>query len=97
MNPGRELDYLVAEKVMGWRLLNKNSGMNNDLALVVTPGWYGPGQSLVMEKFEPSTDIQAAWQVVEKLRSSRPEYVLLLARNFARGKLPMHYYLWRLS
>lgn len=46
MNPGPELDALVAEKVMGWR---------DDVALL--PPSY-------------STDIKAAWEVVEKMGSN---------------------------
>ena len=42
MKPGRELDAMVSEKVMGCKWID---------------GWH------------PSTDIQAAWHVVEKLGS----------------------------
>lgn len=56
---GRELDALVAEKVMGWRRLPD------------TPEWgvppdYTTGGALGWRPY--STDIAAAWEVVEKLR-----------------------------
>ena len=63
MNAGRELDALIAEKVMGWRKAG---------TLWITP----TGQQLVeyhhewMPEATPprySTSIGAAWQVVEKL------------------------------
>ena len=43
MKPGRELDALVVEKVMGWKWLSGNP-------------------------WAPSTDIAAAWEVLEKMR-----------------------------
>jgi hypothetical protein len=59
--PGRELDALVAEMVMGWS--------------PVSGGWRtSTGQIRTWESvsgvpgFKPSTDIVAAWQVVERLR-----------------------------
>ncbi|MGM7720544.1 BC1872 family protein [Metabacillus sp. Hm71] len=52
----REVDYLIATKVMGWE--------DND-----TP-FYGVNGERVASKefFNPSDNIQDAWKVVEKLR-----------------------------
>lgn len=54
MKPGREMDALIAEKVMGWSQ---------------TPeGFYemdSVGRMTILPKF--STDIAAAWEVVEEL------------------------------
>lgn len=63
MEPGRELDSLVAEKVMG-------SELHWD-------GEEGQSYRIVEEKafeeflkpFNPSTDIAAAWEVAEKFHS----------------------------
>jgi hypothetical protein len=55
MNAGRELDALVAEKVMGWK---------------VRPDRY-PVDATGQSQFrvpEYSTDIAAAWRVVEQMR-----------------------------
>jgi len=74
MKPGRELDALVAEKAMGWKLQCYESGVyatepgqyddasKND-------GWLWEGDEVSREAYEfnPSTDISAAWEVVEKL------------------------------
>lgn len=62
MNPGRELDALVAEKVMGWRKRETPPGGHiwidkDNLA-------YVPGE---LPRY--STDIAAAWEVVEKLNN----------------------------
>lgn len=64
MNPGRDLDALVAEKVMGWSELKTG--------LIVETGWdlygkdsTGDGDFLVPEY---STDIAAAWDITEKMR-----------------------------
>jgi hypothetical protein len=58
MPAGRELDALVAEKVMGWTDINGNAaavgcGLNHNKLWTRVPDY--------------STDIAAAWQVVEKL------------------------------
>ena len=71
---GVELDKLIAEKVMGWRLgaphyvhgpLMHGGSMQR--------AWEGPGlpradgSSPFSRGFKPSTDISAAWEIVEKL------------------------------
>ena len=56
MEAGPEMDALVAERVMGWTAERK-------------PGlphlWLPPGHFI--SGWSPSTDISAAWQVVEKM------------------------------
>ena len=62
MKPGRELDALVATKVMGWK-------SKDDI-------WMLPdGGGVYKREWSPSTDIKAAWEVVEKviLDSKCPE------------------------
>lgn len=57
MKPGRELDALVAEKVMGY------PGDGNV--------WYVTGDYANPDSIpEYSTDIAAAWEVVEKMKHS---------------------------
>ncbi|MDP4158201.1 MAG: hypothetical protein Q8911_00355 [Bacillota bacterium] len=55
MEPGRELDALVAEKVMEWELWNNQ--------------WSDKEKNLIApsDLWSPSTDISAAWEVVKKL------------------------------
>lgn len=62
MKPGRELDALIAEKVMGWTRLEHSAPD----ALV--PAGADPSQRINLT-FVPrySTDISSAWEVVEKL------------------------------
>ena len=60
MNPGPELDALVAEKVMGWRMDD-----NKHLNLAWDPK-RSPNDGLRCIP-DYSTDIAAAWEVVEKL------------------------------
>jgi hypothetical protein len=69
MKPGRELDTLVAEKVMGWipkkrwpDLLVWENIEGEDRAADEATERYS-----VYEGFRPSTDISDAWEVVEKL------------------------------
>lgn len=62
---GRELDVLVAEKVMGWRC---TIGETSHKGRVIA--WPFPDRSGI--EFEPSTDIAAAWLVVEHIRGWKP-------------------------
>ena len=67
MNAGRELDALVAEHVMGWSLNSNNFGH-------VPRGW-PPEMTPLDTNYDPvdvpaySTDIAAAWEVVEKMNA----------------------------
>ena len=78
MKPGRELDALVAEKVMGWKpLLGPSKEMDEGFkeryweyarnhALRLTPeSSFLPGLEHPVPPY--STDIGAVWEVVEKL------------------------------
>lgn len=60
MAAGRELDALVAERVMGWTVNRRDGGH-----------WQverRPGQWNCLHNWEASLDIAAAWQVVEHIR-----------------------------
>ena len=59
MEAGPELDALVAEHVMGWEWRN------------LSCGWLGVGTNefIPSETWAPSTDMAAAWMVLEVLRN----------------------------
>lgn len=57
MKPGRELDALIAEKVMRWNREHDECGL--------PPGVYGSDNIQPFPHY--STDISAAWEVVEKI------------------------------
>lgn len=62
MEAGRELDALVAEKVMGWTYQESSF-------LGVSKFWrIGPKGVIEIEEWRPSTKIASAWAVVEKLK-----------------------------
>ncbi|WP_199614694.1 BC1872 family protein [Paenibacillus alkalitolerans] len=67
MKPGRELNTLIAEKVMGWKIQSYD-----DLPDVTPePDWVSENVVFCsMSEWEPSTDISAAWEVLEKSRKS---------------------------
>ena len=66
MRAGRELDALVAEKVMGM-VDNRPSGRSGEMWGIMD--WYAPGEPVWVGDFPLySTDISAAWEVVEKMR-----------------------------
>jgi hypothetical protein len=60
MKAGRELNELVAEKVMGWRYVTFPDG-----AMPHVKHWHGPNDECLLPDFSGS--INAAWQLVEKL------------------------------
>lgn len=65
MKPGWELDALVAEKVMGWKLKNKP-----DVWVDAGGEYHVVGSThyrMRHDFFNPSTDISAAWRVVDKI------------------------------
>lgn len=64
MEPGRELDGLVASTVMGWHIVEGH--MTGRLF------WHDANNHShgVIYDFNPSTDISAAWEVVEKMRET---------------------------
>lgn len=89
MPAGREMDALVAEKVMGWTPSLSSQGimwLNKD-------GEYERGE----HTFHPSTDIAAAWEVVERLEAigvllwklgredHMPNWYVSVGRNFQPG------------
>ncbi len=65
MQPGRELDALVAEKVMG--ITREQMDRYKNL-----PSYAASYDGAVEEPRRYSTDITSAWSVVEKLQSSNP-------------------------
>lgn len=67
MNPGRELDALIAQKVFGFKLIDQAQLGRKDK-------WYWHGEATVLVP-PYSSHIVAAWQVVEKLKIIKaPDY-----------------------
>ncbi|WP_425203819.1 BC1872 family protein [Priestia megaterium] len=63
-------DQLVATKVMGWDL-DERVGLRQDNCLVIKRNDTSIGGIFHSEKFQPTTNIQDAWLVVEKLRNEK--------------------------
>ena len=66
MPAGREMDALLAEKVMGWGI-EVNPIFEGGIGLQVSPG-----TTKAIAMFAPSTDIAAAWEVLNKLTHKEP-------------------------
>lgn len=66
LKPGTEMDALVAEKVMGWKI----AVVESFLPGIYHKGWADKNGKKVAEisKFHPSTSIADAWEVMEKVR-----------------------------
>jgi len=64
MPAGREMDALVAEKVMGWIPKDNLYWKDNEGSFA---GWATEFSEYSVKPFRPSTDIVAAWQVLEHL------------------------------
>lgn len=79
MKPGRELDLLVAEKVMGWRPIIRSewpcialaNTPDNEKEIAFLRAADLRGQYEDIPNY--STDIAAAWEVVEKMCPEIPE------------------------
>lgn len=82
MKPGRELDALIAEKVMGWKWFSRSDFIRDPSDPGFTPWekrlyppgfkceWHVPPRGVQEMQFDIkpySTDIAAAWEVVEKM------------------------------
>lgn len=67
MKPGRYLDAMVAEKVMGWR---HDPGTYEGSRYLLDPA----GARSAIPNY--STDIAAAWEVVEKLKGATAHFQL---------------------
>lgn len=70
----REIDSLIATKVMGWKILTCKG-----IKIIAPPDYDGPDMMINADiKVIPSysTDISAAWQVVEKMQEYG--YILML-------------------
>lgn len=82
--PGKRLDSWIAEKVMGWRKKTFPGGGGGFTAWVNEDGKVMRliSNSTMSETcyrcdyFRPSTDIAAAWEVVEKMSEQWPQYQL---------------------
>jgi Phage ABA sandwich domain len=79
----REIDRLVAEKVMGWKIKK-----------VIEDGcylydeWDTGDKGIPVEKFRPTLNITDAWQVVEKLTYGKTD----LETYFELQLFYIHYY-----
>jgi hypothetical protein len=64
MKPGRELDALVAEKVMGLEYIPASSP---SAGLIVQDHFFDPKTGDALFGWSPSTNIAAAWEVEEEI------------------------------
>lgn len=70
MKPGRELDALVAEKMMGLEIANYTGETHEGIRVIRVNN---PSKVVLAPK-PYSTDIAAAWEVVEKMASVANEW-----------------------
>jgi len=84
IKPGRELDLLIAEKVM--KVLICKGDFDGCGENIGYEGWYRFKEGPICvecdgtELLNYSTDIAAAWEVLEKLRDLRPR--IIITHNF---------------
>ena len=86
---GRELDALVAEKVMGWREVRKQS-IANAFGQHVMDDYVGlPNPGATMPQLVPrySTMLQEAWKVADDLRG-RSQFVAVISGLGPQGVQP---------
>jgi len=76
MEPGRALDALVADKVMGWKLADYKFYLAFEVAENVFTR---------VSEFEPSIDIRAAWEIWEHMKAKDKwiDFCIELEEQFA--------------
>ena len=92
MNAGRELDALVAEKVMGWQEFPYLI-LSDDRLSYCPPG---PVHISTVREVPPySTSIAAAWEVVEKLRAMNSTLELYSPGALVNDEMGIHAVEWQ--
>ena len=66
-----ELNIAVAEKVMGWKLVDRVAMGWGEGPDCFATGQDGDDESPTRQWFEPATDIKSAWEVVEKMEAQK--------------------------
>lgn len=69
MEAGRELDALVAEKIMGWKVVDGWWDMGDGRSWPVED-WCDDYERVIQEAFRPSTDMSAAWYAIERVEAT---------------------------
>ncbi len=79
----RELDALVAERVMGWKKWVPARPESLPITSLATPCWEDTdGRVIAQHSWNPSTEISAAWEVVEKLKQRDKDNTFFLEIEF---------------
>lgn len=93
MKPGRNLDALVAEKVMGWAIMRGDitrfhpSEVGRPILFlddIGEPRLYRTRESSPTA-WSPSTDIAAAWEVVDRIGRNPGGFPFLLEMTYSGG------------
>lgn len=80
MNPGKELDELVATKVMGWTL------GYDEYVSEKTESWFDNKFLMRVELFKPSTDISDAWKVLNHLDRNHWRFRIISALDISSDR-----------
>lgn len=89
MKPGRELDALVAERVLGWTVYRGETPNHYDLLNDEYAQGFPPGEDIMgvpSEIQEYSTEIRFAWDVVEKFANYRMQKLRYNDHRLVDGK-----------
>ncbi len=71
MLAGEEMDSLIAEKVMGWHLIPAEDIIEDGETKHWAQMWLDKNNRIMHNSFSPSSDMNDAWEVAEKLRQSQ--------------------------
>jgi Phage ABA sandwich domain len=81
----REINHLIATKVMGWELLKVKNHYGDEVGIWIDPKinkFKAFLEGVKEDEFSPTTNIADAWQVVEKFDFN----YLYRSKDFADGK-----------
>lgn len=88
LNAGREMDILVSEQVMGWQIETDESKLKKLKGFLSRDGkhiwWRTPEGAWHCDPPSYSSDMTAAWQVVEKMKIKGQ--VLFLSQGSGSGE-----------
>ena len=89
LNAGREMDILVSEQVMGWQIETDESKLKGLKGLLSRDGehrwWRTPEGAWYCDPPSYSSDMTAAWQVVEVMKNKGQ--VLFLSQSSGESKV----------
>lgn len=79
---GSELDRLIAEKVMGWKIINNGPGCFD----CIRGRYPKTGHIMAVTRWNPSSNIAHAWEVLDRLGSTHCGFISRFQIDWRAGE-----------